>query len=396
MAEYKYQLEGFDSKVVSIRSPRKEQEATDVGRKPCILMVGMHLTKTRGGITTLAAGILNSALKKDYDLKYIASQAEDFGRFRKMLLAVTSAIRFIAICILRRPDLVYVHMGSNASLYRESVFILLGKLLGKSVLTHFHAGDLDNYYPIQPRIGQKFIKDAIGLSDRLIAVSQESARQLRNLNHALSIAVIPNVIDTSAFLDCVSKEDSGHRNETVKLLFVGACGKLKGEKDLINALALLKDDGLALKVSVVGYGAENLRSMCEERGIADLVDHLGAVPMDERIAFYEQADIFVLPTYAEAMPISVIEAMAAGLPVITTAVGGIPELIDDGQEGLLFPKGNVEVLAQKISFLMKNKDARLAMGKKAQRRVREQMDFATYVERLRAELLRVCEIDNRI
>jgi glycosyltransferase involved in cell wall biosynthesis len=112
--------------------------------------------------------------------------------------------------------------------------------------------------------------------------------------------------------------------------------------------------------------------------------------MDERIEFFRRSDIFVLPTYAEAMPMSVIEAMAAGLPVISTRVGGIPELIEDGVDGILFAPGDVGALAEKISFLLNNKDTRIKIGKKAKQKAREQMDFRVYVNKLRTLLFAVC------
>jgi glycosyltransferase involved in cell wall biosynthesis len=89
------------------------------------------------------------------------------------------------------------------------------------------------------------------------------------------------------------------------------------------------------------------------------------------------------------MPMSVIEAMAAGLPVISTTVGGIPELIEDGVDGLLYTPGDVETLAEKISFLLEDKDARIRIGKKAREKAVREMDFRQYAEKLRAHLAAV-------
>lgn len=350
--------------------------------KPRVLMVGMHLTKTRGGITTLIAEILKSSLKDEFEFTYIESQAEDFGKFRKVLLALQAISRFILSCSLKKTDLIYVHLGSNASLYRESLFIILAKLLRKRVISHFHAGDIDNYYPFQNKAGRKFISWALSLSDSLIAVSRESAGRLREITGAANISVITNAIDTSIF-------DAGRRvsdDDTVRLLFVGAVGKLKGERDLIKALAILRDSKPNIKVSLLGYGAENLKDYCEQLGVGEFIEFTGAVSMSERIGFFQKADIFVLPTYAEAMPMSIIEAMAAGLPVISTPVGGIPEIIEDGKTGLLFPPGDANALAEKISFLLNDKDARIAIGERARQKAFEQMDFRTYAEKLRAQL----------
>ncbi len=349
-----------------------------------ILMVGMHLTKTRGGITTLAADILTSDLKADHDLTYIASQAEDLGGIGKALMAVAATLRFVAQCILKRPQLVYVHIGSNASLYRESAFVVLARLFRLPVIMHFHAGDVHLYMARQLKAGKWFIRSAFGLSSRVIAVSNESARQLAELNDGLQITIVPNVIDTTAFLanHQPKKSDDG----PIKLLFVGAAGKLKGEKDLVEALALVKEAGLDVRVSFVGYRTEGLADICRSMGLTDLIDHLGPVAMDKRLDFYRNADIFVLPTYAEAMPIAVIEAMAAGLPVITTAVGGIPEIIHDNVEGFLVECGGVREIAEKILLLSRDKAKRIEMGSNGRSRILSQMNFDRYIKSLRTEI----------
>jgi glycosyltransferase involved in cell wall biosynthesis len=351
-------------------------------------MVGMHLTKTRGGISTLTSGILRSDLSTQFEISYIASQAEDLGKAGKALLAIGSVFRFIAACFLKRPDLVYVHVGSNASLYRESFFILLAKLFRIRVLSHFHAGDIDDYYPFQPRLGRRFISAAIGWSNAVIAVSLASKRQLVRLAPRVRISLIPNVIDTSLF-DTAVTQRRFRRGGPVRLLFVGATGKLKGESDLIMALKLLEGSGLDVRASFIGYGAEKLSKACSDLGIRDLIEHLGPVPVDDRIEHFMRADIFVLPTYAEAMPISVIEAMAAGLPVISTPVGGIPELVDDGHEGYLVTPGDAGQLADKISILVKDGKMRTDMGHRARRKARTKVDFDGYIDSLRDLMVQV-------
>lgn len=395
MNKFHFQSEFIEQKNVSAAfSDNLQNGAVKIG-KPRILMVGMHLTKTRGGISTLIAEILKSGLKDEFEFVYIESQAEDFGKNDKALLAFHAVWRFLFNCVWKRPALVYVHLGSNASLYRESVFILLGKVLRQKIVAHFHAGDIDNYYPFQHRLGQKFIRLAIGSCDSIIAVSQESARQLQNIAGALKISVIPNAIDASVF--CANDNLPKDKNGATRLLFVGAVGKLKGERDLIKALAILRDgDEPNIKVSFLGYGAESLKDYCVELGVVDYVEHLGAVSMSERVEFFQKADIFVLPTYAEAMPMSVIEAMAAGLATITTPVGGIPELIEDGADGFLFPPGDAKALAEKISFLLNNKDLINKIGAKARKKAVEQFNFPQYAGKLRSHLLAECSPKTKI
>ena len=387
MSKFQSQFRIAEPNIVSpSASEAMENPASVTTSKPQILMVGMHLTKTRGGITTLIGEILKSPLKDEFEFVYIESQAEDYGSIGKAFLAARALAKFVFACWRLRSEIVYVHLGSNASLYRESVFIFLAKIFGKKVFTHFHAGDINNYYPFQSKIGRKFIRQAIRSSDKIIAVSEESAGQLRNITGSNNIFVIPNAIDTSAFK--FSERSTGERQteQPVRLLFVGAIGKLKGEKDLIEALAILRDRYSDIKVSFLGYGAEGLKSYCEQLKVYHFIEFLGAVSMTERIGFFQKADIFVLPTYAEAMPMSIIEAMAAGLPVISTTVGGIPELIENGVDGLLYAPGDVDALAEKISFLLDNKNIRIEIGEKAREKAGEQMDFGRYADQLRFHL----------
>lgn len=385
MGEYQFQSPALETPSVAAVSTRAA-DAAAVRRRPRVLMVGMHLTRTRGGITTLTSGIINSDLKYRYKITYIASQAEELGQIGKLFLAISSLLRFAVHCLLARPEVCYIHIGSNASLYRESAFVLLSRLFRRTTVVHFHAGDIDDYYPLQPRVGRWFINTAIAMSDRIIAVSHESAGQLRRLNDSFPISVVPNMIDTSVFLAQPRQVNRSDESRPVRLLFVGAAAKLKGEKDLIRALTLLKRNGVNFRASLLGYGTEHLAAFCDELGVGESIEHLGPVAMSERYAFYERADILVLPTYAEALPIAVIEAMAAGLAIVTTNVGGIPEIIDDGKEGFLVNSGDVEALADRIETLVSDPDERIKMGDRARQRCRREMDFDAYVRRIDAEL----------
>lgn len=355
-------------------------------------MVGMSLTKTRGGISTLIGEILNSNLKDDFSVEYIESQAEDFKAFDKLILAVKAVFLFCVKILTKNPKLVYVHIGSNASLYRESFFVVLAKLFGKKTIAHFHAGDVDEYLEKQSKLGKRFISWAIGQSDKLIAVSKDSAEKLQKLAPKNEIEIIVNAIDTKPF--SFSPNRLAERNGIVRLLFVGAMGKLKGETDLADAIKIISTKNTDFRVSFLGFGGENLQKYCTEIGIEKIIEFVGAVSLEERLSFFENADIFVLPTYAEAMPMSVIEAMATGLPIVSTTVGGIPELVEDSEEGFLVEPANASKLAEKLSILISDKDLRIKMGKKAQEKVGKQLDFHLYTEKLKSSLFALVKKNN--
>ncbi len=377
-------LAGF-SLLEGIRVTNISRVAADAeyqpAEKPRILMIGMHLTKTRGGISTLTAAIRDSSLADEFEIDYVASQAEEFGVIRKFLLAVTSTCRVVWHCVTRRPDLVYIHVGSNASLYREGFLVLLAKLHLRTVVTHFHAGDVELYYSRQSRLGRWFIRTAIGTSNSVIAVSTSTANSIRDISRSDEIVVIPNAIDTAAFRPRESR-DIG----PVRLLFVGAVGKLKGERDLLRALAKLRSSRLDLKVSIVGFGAGSLYDECRHLGISDMIEFLGPVAVDQMRERYAAADIFVLPTYAEGMPMSVLEAMASGLAIVTTQVGGIPELIDNGENGFMVEPGDIDGLASQIQELAEDPQLRRRLGQAARRKAVNDFDSEHYRSALRSHL----------
>ncbi len=354
--------------------------AGDVTTSPRILMVGPHRTRTLGGISTMIDGLLRAAPAAGCAMRHIASQCDETRGWRKLGLAVRALLQMVWAIIWWRPQVTMIHVGSNASLYRKAVFTTVARWLGQRVVTHFHAGDFDHYYARQSRFGQRWIRSGLQRSHKLIAVSQASAQRLRELLPAANVVMIPNGIQTREFAPLPRERDAW-----VRLLFVGGMGKLKGERDLLRALQLAVARVPHLRVSLLGHGAESVAALCDEGGLRAHIEHLGPVPPAARARFFRAADFFVLPSYGEGMPMSVLEALAAGLPVLATNVGGIPELITHGVEGLLLAPGQVQELAERIVLLANDSQLRSQMGQAALTKA-QQFDEQRVMERLMNEL----------
>ncbi len=363
-------------------SPTPEDLAARA-KLPRILMVGAHPTRTLGGISAVINELLRSSIAEDFDLRHLASQIDEYRRFGKLALAVTAFVRFFLTLLWWRPQLIYVHVGSNASLYRKAAFITLARWLRHTVLAHFHAGDFDHYYEQQSRLGKWLIRSGLGQSHRLIAVSNATAERLRALLPEADVTMIPNGIATAAFASSAHSQDA-----FVRLLFVGAMGKLKGERDLLEAVHQIAARVPNLRLLLLGHGAETIEELCHQYKLEPFIEHLGPVPQHERHAFFRRADFFVLPSYGEGMPIAVLEAMAAGLPIIATRVGGIPELIENGVEGLLIEPGAITALAARIECLTNDQQLRDQMGARSRDKAR-QFDQQVMVTRLTQEIRRL-------
>lgn len=181
------------------------------------------------------------------------------------------------------------------------------------------------------------------------------------------IEVIPNGVDVDRFRPSESPQPKG-AGASLLIMVVAQLIERKGLHHLIAALAQLPDSLQGrLRLSLCGTGPckDALHRQAKEAGLAQQVEFAGLVPYDQVPARLQQADLFVLPSLQEGLPLSLLEAMACGLPVIATKVGGIPELVRDGTNGLLVPAGHVGALAEALTRLLADSLERQRMAKAA-------------------------------
>ena len=188
-------------------------------------------------------------------------------------------------------------------------------------------------------------------------------------------------IDTSAF----RPPDRERRTGTPTILCVAALERRKGHAVLLDAFARLRTPA---RLVIAGDGTERepLHAQAEALGIAGDVEFTGAVGHDRVAELVREADIFCLPTFAEGVPTVVQEAMAAELPVVTTAVFGIPELVEDGEDGLLVPPARADHLADALTRLLEDPALRRRLGAHARVRVQREYERTRCVERWRSVL----------
>lgn len=167
-------------------------------------------------------------------------------------------------------------------------------------------------------------------------------------------------------------------NGLFTLLSVGRLTPAKGQHLLLEALARLRAEGLGhIRLILIGDGpdGQSLKRRAEFLGITDQVRFTGALNQTEVRAFYGTADAFVLPSFAEGIPVVLMEAMASGLPCLSTRIAGIPELIDDGKDGLLVDAANVNALVDRIRTLASDRELRLRLSLAARDRVAREYDL---------------------
>jgi colanic acid/amylovoran biosynthesis glycosyltransferase len=238
----------------------------------------------------------------------------------------------------------------------------------------------NEFYDVYGESLAEKVRDA----DLVIAISDFARSQLMGLveeKHWKKIHVVHCGVDPEVFVPVAAERE----NTPLRILNVSRLAPPKGNAVLLEAIAKLRDREVPAHAVVAGDGVrrEALERLATELEIADRVSFLGAVGQERVLDELARADIFCLPSFAEGVPVVLMEAMAMEKPVVATAVMGVPELVEDGRSGLLVPPGRADAVADVLTLLAADPDRRAALGREGRRRVIA--DF--HVDRS-AELLR--------
>ncbi len=223
------------------------------------------------------------------------------------------------------------------------------------------------------------------LSDAVVAPSAVTAEELRQDYGAQVDAVIANGIAAAEPPD-LAEGDTKTEGETLHLLYAGRLRTRKAVAVLVEAFALVRQQHPRAQLVLAGDGEQRpaLERQVETLGLDDdAVRFLGAIPRHEMVDWYRRADIFCLPSIYEGFPLAILEAMAAGLPIVTTTASGMPEAIVDGESGILVGLEDVGALGQALGRLLADDDRRHRMGEAARRRVKDHFT----IERIGAQYL---------
>lgn len=190
-------------------------------------------------------------------------------------------------------------------------------------------------------------------ADGVACISDFTRSQLMRLSDPSDwdkLEVVHMSVDTDRF---VPPAEHRSTDRTLRILDVGRLVPEKGAPILLDAAARLVERGIDFQLRLVGAGEldNDLRGLIAERGLGDRVTLVGPVGQDDIIAEYHWADVFCLPSFQEGLPVVLMEAMSTGLPVVTTSVNGIGELVQDGRNGYLVPPGRADLLAETLARL---------------------------------------------
>lgn len=359
--------------------------------RPRVLHVG-PLPPPFGGMATYVERFLRSAVVEAFDVRHVRSdQIGKYGasgarrRVMNLLNALALCTVFCWSLVRVRPAIVHVQTSSFTGFYEKSLLALLGRLAGRKVIMHPQGGGFGAFYEQSPRVLQRLILACLNLNHRVVANSRQMRQTFLDIGvPAERTTVVENAVfvpPTSIWETCDAGCPGPDRSEArITVLFLNRVDAQKGAIELVEAARELRDRCPEARFRIVGPedpGSQPLGKHIDSETLRERIELTGPVPEEAKDAAFRTADVYVLPSHVEGMPMGLLEAMSYGLPCIATPVGGVPSVIEDGANGLLVPVGDSDALAGAIEKLAADPGLRRRLGVNARQTVEKRFNWQT-------------------
>jgi glycosyltransferase involved in cell wall biosynthesis len=356
-------------------------------KRPMVLVLGPR-REAVSGVSTHLDLLFASRLAEEFSLVHFQVGSEGrterkIGRWARLVL---SPLRLAMAVLARGAAIVHLNTSLNAGAYwRDLAYLIVARSCGARVLYQVHGGVLPQQF-FRGRALSAFLRWTLRIPDAIVVLAQAELEAYRAFVPAQQVLVLPNAIDCAPYAR-VSRPRSDPA-QPLRLAYLGRLIRSKGVHELVQAMSMAKAHGIKARLVIAGSGPEEpaLRDYADELGVASDVRFSGPVFGERKIAMLAQADAFVLATYhAEGLPYALLEAMAAGLPVVTTRIGAIPDVVEEGVHGLFVPGSDPDAIYRAIAALSADRDLLARMSAACRTRVAE----AYSMERLAGELYRL-------
>ena len=320
-----------------------------------ILFLGVS-KQTKGGMTA----VLVSYDKYIENMRFIPTWRLG-NKAVKAWYAAQAYVRAWWLCKFDKDiRMVHIHGAANTSFYRCRMFIRLAKKCGKKVILHEHAADFIEFYNAAG--DKKEIVRTINDCDCLIVLSRSWKEFFTSIGvKEAKIHILNNIVSPPTAVK------QPHNDGKLHLMYMGEISNRKGAFDLLKAVADEKDyfkDKLLLRMGGNEVDGD-IKTFIRDNGLDGFVAYEGWISGQKKVDCLTWEDIYILPSYNEGLPIAILEAMSYKHPIISTPVGGIPEIIENGRNGLLVTPGDTKAIANAIKFYIVNKDKISEHGKYA-------------------------------
>lgn len=315
-----------------------------------ILILG---TAARGGIRSVVNAYEAAGFYTPGRSRFLASHVEG-GMLARLGTAARAYLTVAALLLASRVALLHLHMSMRGSFWRKALFLWMGRAAGVPVVIHLHGSEFAVFYESSsPRV-QRAIRGVFDRASAVVVLS-DSWRQFVSGLTRTPVTVIGNFVP-----DAFDAGRASAERQPRTALFMGQFGARKGIYDLLAAFVEVQARVPEARLVCGGNGeVEQVRARVAELGLGSVVDVPGWVSGEAKQALMHRCGLFVLPSYNEGLPMAIIEAMSYAMPVLSTTVGGIPELVGADNGALVTPGDRAQLAATLVSLLTQS-DADLA------------------------------------
>ena len=316
-----------------------------------VLIVGSDLS-VKGGITSVIYSFLNYNWD-EFEVELFPTYIEK-NSINKIIFFVKSYFKYIGLLLRNEFNIAHVHMSYKGSFYRKFIIVKTSKIFKKKVVLHLHGSEFKEFYNSSNNILKKLIKNIFESSDCVIVLGEEWYKLILNIAPTANIKIFNNAVKIPNLNVTWNKKE-------IKVLFLGVLIKRKGVDDLIEAIKILEQKNIIknrnIKFIIAGTGKEEykLKEKAKLYKLENCIDFVGWVNGKEKEKLLKESQVFVLPSYNEGLPVAILEAMAYGIPVISTNVGSIEEVVNN-DNGFIIKPGSINDLAYSIEKLTENEE----------------------------------------
>ena len=324
-------------------------------KTPRVLMVGPGRCE-KGGIAAVVDTYFKLGIESRTSFRYIDSYL-DGGKLKKVCVFASAYVRVFAA--MKKFDILHVHMASYASFTRKAKIVELAHKHNKKIVIHQHGGAFDKFYHDSSAEEKAYIRRIFSYASKVFVMSGEwydfFVDEICDKNKV-------EVLFNGVIFPKIEQKNYENHN----LLFLGRLETKKGVYELLEAMPDIKAHFPDVQLYIGGYGEqEKMQRIATNLCIADCVHFAGWVVDEQKIDLMEKCSLFILPSYTEGLPVSVLEAMSYGLIPIATHVGGIPGVITNGENGFLMPPHQSEAIVSTVCSIIGNTARKIVTGRKA-------------------------------
>ncbi len=308
-----------------------------------ILILG---TAASGGVKSVIQSYIDFGVYNKAGFRFVPTHAGK-SKVGDLFLFIKALFLFFYMIFSNRPSAIHAHMTYNGSFWRKYLFFKISKFARIPFICHLHGSEFKVYVENSTVFRFKRIKEIVLHSDKFLVLSNGWKKYVDS-TFGSDCFVLPNFIDLPKDVDVES-------SKLKKIIFVGALIHRKGILDLIKAFARLRSD-YCLEICGDGPLRTDAEALTRELGLQSSINFHGWLDGPKKYSLYEQAEVFVLPSYNEGLPLVVLEAIASRCVVVSTDVGAIAEVVENGRTGFIFNPGDIDALVEHLKNILERPD----------------------------------------